>query len=136
MFFGVLNFKFCDLWWHAQNISKHFIQFLESTHTCIAYNALNTVYSMYFNTENTNISLRTGLIQIFGTCRILFYWFLLFLMLFNCIFCVSKFEASKRYFPWNSVFFCFLPKFCDFFSSFFCITENWGPYFIYIFFLL
>ena len=56
---------------------------------------------------------RVGLIQIFGASvvlTVLFYWFCHVFMLFDCIFCISKFSALK-----NCVFceFRFIPEFCD-----------------------
>ena len=56
------------------------------------------------------------------------YWFLLvFILFFNCIFHILTFSASKIVF---FVIFCefrFLPEFCELFSVF-RITENWGLY--------
>ena len=127
--------KFQILWWflgdmHKNIYDKAIVKFWFHPRVYnIAYNALDTVYSLHWKDTAT---LQTGLIQIFSKCTVLFYWFLLCVyhvyVFFYCIFVFQYFRHQKSCFLWNSEFFCFLPKF----HTSFCFPYhgNWGVYVI------
>ena len=94
---------------------------------CTEYSVLAVLFLFKIH---GNWSIRKHCEQVWSSfleaCTALFYWFMLcFYALFTVFSVFQNFRHTKSRFPWNSVFFCFLPKFYEF-VLFFHIAENWG----------
>ena len=134
MFFGVLNFGFCDLWWCVQNIwqSSYKLWFHSCVYNvpslqCTEYSLLTVLYW-----KHSNWSMHKHCKQVWSRfsvhAQFCFIGFCFVFMLFYSIFRISKKIGIKKSwrFLWNSVFFSFLPEFCEFVQ--FSVSQKTGDF--------